>query len=135
MRFGQLDDLGHAMAPSVAITAYRRSPASQLGLHRAEEGENALVTATSRPRFVPIVPLAAATERSTLELLRLPWPFSQIGLLTPEEFLKEAKYRRLSMSDGWLLDRSGSEELHRLGILDPLFRLDLAGGTPNTRST
>ncbi len=111
MRFGQLDDLGHAMAPSVAITAYRRSPASQLGLHRAEEGENALVTATSRPRFVPIVPLAAATERSTLELLRL------------------------SMSDGWLLDRSGSEEPHRLGILDPLFRLDLAGGTPTTRST
>ena len=42
----------------------------------------------------------AGTERSTLDLLGLAWPFSQVGLLTAEEFVKEVQHRRIDMSGG-----------------------------------
>jgi hypothetical protein len=40
----------------------------------------------------------AATSRSSLDLLALPFPFSQVSLLTAEEFLKAATWRRIQNS-------------------------------------
>jgi len=61
----------------------------------------------------------AGTDRSTLDLLGLAWPFSQVGLLTAEEFVKEAQHRRIDMSGGWRLDVSGLQELAGLGVFVP----------------
>jgi hypothetical protein len=76
----------------------------------------------------------AATSRSSLDLLTLHYPFSQVGLLTPENFVREAE-RRYShaMRGRFNLEVAGLEELHRHGILVPLFRVDLTGPDPEQR--
>jgi hypothetical protein len=85
----------------------------------------------NRPRFTTsVVKATAATHRSSLDLLGLPWPFSQTGLLTREDFVREADHRRIRMAGGWRLDVSGLEELHRQGLVVPFFRVDLADGGP-----
>ena len=79
--------------------------------------------------FVIIRRALAATARSSLDLLTLQYPFSQVDLLTPEEFVKEAERRHsYAMSSRLHLDVAVLETLHRHGVLVPLFRVDLAAG-------
>ena len=76
----------------------------------------------------------AATARSSLDLLTLPYPFSQVNLLTPEEFVREAERRHsFGMSSRLHLDVAALEALHRHGVLIPLFRVDLTTGDPQRR--
>jgi hypothetical protein len=72
----------------------------------------------------------AATARTSLDLLALPYPFSQVGLLTAEEIVTAADERRLRMAGGRHLDLSGLEELHRHSILVPMFCVRLGSGDP-----
>lgn len=94
--------------------------------------DNWEVSAPAAVKFLPAVHHALTTDRSSVEILGLPWPFSQIGLLTPEEFVKQAAQRhvRIGGTRGRDLDRSGLEELHRQSIIVPLYRVDLHGGGP-----
>ncbi len=80
-----------------------------------------------------VSPAIAGTLRSSLDLLTLPFPFSQVGLLTVDEFLKAAQQRRIKMWAGWDLDRSGLEDLHRHGVVVPLFCVRLTEGDPAQR--
>ncbi|GAA3260979.1 hypothetical protein ACFO1B_55475 [Dactylosporangium siamense] len=80
-----------------------------------------------RHRLAPPKTIAGA-DRSTLDLLGLAWPFSQVSLLTAEELVREAQNRRINMSGDWKLDVSGLQELHRLGVLVPFYRVDIDGG-------
>lgn len=86
----------------------------------AEERPETLVYPTIRAA-------RAATPRASLDLLGLPYPFSQVGLLTASEFAKLATQRR-SRADRSLppVNEQTLQELHRGGILLPLFRVDLA---------
>jgi hypothetical protein len=73
----------------------------------------------------------AATSRSSLDLLTLRYPFSQVKLLTPENFAKEAERRySYAMRDRLHVDTAILEEVHRHGILVPLFRVDMDAGEP-----
>lgn len=81
--------------------------------------------------FVIIRRAVAATSRSSLDLLTLRYPFSQVNLLTPDEFVKEHERRySFAMRDQHRLDVAALEELHRHGILVPLFRIDLTAADP-----
>jgi hypothetical protein len=74
-----------------------------------------------------------AAARSSLELLSLPYPFSQVGLLTASEFARLAGQRRSRAARRLpQVDEQVLEELHRCGVLVPLFRVDLAP-VPGTR--
>jgi hypothetical protein len=55
--------------------------------------------------------------RSSLDLLKLPYSFSQLELLLGEDFRREASARGLELTDEEL------EALHRARILVPMFRL------------
>ena len=68
------------------------------------------------------IPTAIGTDRSTLDLLTIDWPFSQLPLLNDRDFAKEAEKR------GIRIDSAGLEELHRRGILVPFYRVDLGEG-------
>ena len=88
----------------------------------------------SKMPFVIIRRALAATARSSLDLLTLQYPFSQVDLLTSEEFVKEAERRHsYAMSSRLHLDVAVLETLHRHGILVPLFRIDLNPGDPQRR--
>jgi hypothetical protein len=80
-----------------------------------------------------VQPAIAATLRTSLELLNLPFPFSQLGLLDVDEFLREADERRITMASGWRLNASGLEELHKQGVLVPLYCVRLDDGDPSKR--
>jgi hypothetical protein len=76
----------------------------------------------------------AATLRSSLDLLSLRYPFSQLGLMSADEFAKQAMRRR----NRWTrrlpsINAQVLEELHRYGALIPLLRVDLTEGDPNRR--
>ena len=73
----------------------------------------------------------ATTARTSLDLLELPYPFSQVGLLSASEFAKLATERR-SRADRSSppVNEQTLHELHRGGVLVPLFRVDL---TPTPR--
>ena len=78
-------------------------------------------------KLYPTVRAAGAvTARSSLELLGLPYPFSQVRLLGASEFAKLAMERR-SRADRSLpvINEQTLEDLHRGGVLVPLFRVDL----------
>jgi hypothetical protein len=82
--------------------------------------------------YPTIQPAVAATGRSSLDLLDLPYPFSQVGLLTASDFANLAGQRRSWAMRGLpSLDAQVLEELHRYGVLVPLFRVDL---TPSGRA-
>jgi hypothetical protein len=68
----------------------------------------------------------ASTTRTTLELLDLPFPFSQAPLLDSVRFISEVKQRRITLPGGRDLDQTGLEELHRQGILVPFFCVSIA---------
>ena len=70
----------------------------------------------------------AATSRSSLDLLALPFPFSQVSLLTADEFLKAAKERRIKMWADRDLDITGLEELHKHEVLVPMFCVSISAG-------
>jgi hypothetical protein len=73
------------------------------------------------------------TTRSTLDLLSLPFPFSQLDLLQPSEFIKAAAERRMTMWGQRELDENGLQELHRQQILVPFYCVSIAekpGGEP-----
>ncbi len=70
------------------------------------------------------------TGRSSLDLLSLIYPFSQIGLLSARDFATEAAKRRDRSVQHLPMNEQVLEELHRCGVLAPLFRVELAGGTP-----
>jgi hypothetical protein len=72
----------------------------------------------------------AASSRSTLDLLELPWPFSQVSLLTPQEFARQGEERSIGSGGARGLDVSSLQELHRTGILVPFYRVDIASGNP-----
>lgn len=75
---------------------------------------------------------AAATSRSSLELLGLRFPFSQLGLLSADEFAKQAERRRSKgLRSRPTITTQVLEESHRHGVLIPLFRVDLTESEPS----
>lgn len=85
--------------------------------------------APERPVFPTVRRAEAVTARSSLDLLSLPYPFSQLGLLTASDFAGLAGERRsratLSLPS---INEQVLEELHRCEVLVPLFRVDLTPG-------
>jgi hypothetical protein len=74
------------------------------------------------------------TVRSSLDLLDLPYPFSQVNLLTVREFADMAGKRRGRAGRRLPpVNEQVLEELHRWGVLVPLFRVDLELGRPRHR--
>jgi hypothetical protein len=65
-----------------------------------------------------------------LDLLTLPWPFSQVQLLSANEFVRHVEDRRIGALGGWKLDLSGFEDLHRTGVLVPFYRVRLFDPDP-----
>ncbi|HEV3002089.1 MAG TPA: hypothetical protein VGW75_15205 [Solirubrobacteraceae bacterium] len=61
-------------------------------------------------------PPGAALPRSTVELLDLPFSFTQLPLLTGDKFIRAARERGVHLTDEQL------EGFHRLGLLVPLLR-------------
>ncbi len=85
--------------------------------------------APGRPVFSTVRRADAVTARSSLDLLNLPYPFSQLGLLTASDFAKLAGERRSRAGRSLpSVDEQVLEELHRYGALIPLFRVDLTPG-------
>jgi len=80
---------------------------------------------SAQPEYATVAFAEATTSRSSLELLTLPYPFSQLHLLRVSEFARAADRRRARVT--WHLpsvDALVLEELHRCGVLVPLFRVD-----------
>ena len=85
------------------------------------------VAPAESPSIYPTVRAAGLTTvRSSLDLLELPYPFSQVHLLTVSEFAEMAGKRRGRAGRRLPpVDEQVLEELHRCGVLVPLFRVDL----------
>ena len=80
----------------------------------------------SHPLYSTIRSAEAATVRSSLELLGLAYPFSQVGLLTPSDFARLAEERRGRAGRSLPpVNEQVLEELHYRRVLVPLFRVDL----------
>lgn len=62
---------------------------------------------------------ALMTHRSSIDLLQLNAPFTQLYLLTARDFVREANER------GFRLSVEQLEELHRVGVLKPFYRVEL----------
>ena len=67
----------------------------------------------------------ATTTWSTLELLSLPFPFSQNFLLDANDLPRRVAERRIKMWSDRDLNMSGLEELHRQALLVPCYGVDL----------
>ncbi len=82
------------------------------------------------PEYAAVRGAVAVTARSSLDLLDLPYPFSQLGLLTAAEFAELAGQRRSLAAHMFLprVDAGVLEELHRCEVLIPLLRVDLKPG-------
>src|SRR5262249_22250996 len=90
-------------------------------------GGSVTVAPAESPSIYPTVRASGLTTvRSSLDLLELPYPFSQVHLLTVSEFADMARRRR-GRAGRHLppVDEQVLEELHRWGVLVPLFRVDL----------
>ena len=85
------------------------------------------VAPAESPSVYPTVRAAGLTTvRSSLDLLELPYPFSQVHLLTVSEFADMARKRRGRAGPRLPpVDEQVLEELHRCGVLVPLLRVDL----------
>jgi hypothetical protein len=66
-------------------------------------------------------------DRSTIDLLTLPYPFSQVPLMTEADFCRAAVQRGITLSGRHDLDRSALEELHRHQIIVPFYCVTIAG--------
>lgn len=76
---------------------------------------------SASPRYL-YTTVPGGSARSTLDLLALPLPFTQAGLLGTREFCKEAAKR------GVRLDQAHLEVLHRTRLLVPFFEVSLGPG-------
>jgi hypothetical protein len=79
----------------------------------------------AEPAYASVGLAAVTTLRSSLDLLALDYPFSQLYLLEASEFAKLAEQRRARSA--WHMpsvDALVLEGLHRSGVLVPLFRVD-----------
>ena len=66
-----------------------------------------------QPEYTGVRRAEAVTARSSLDLLNLPYPFSQLGLLTADEFAKLAEQRRCRATRNLpSVDALVLEELH-----------------------
>jgi hypothetical protein len=82
-----------------------------------------------KPVYPSVRRAEATTTRSSLDLLGLPYPFSQLGLLTASDFAKLAEQRRSRAAFSLpRVDEQVLEELHKSGVLVPFFRVDLTPG-------
>lgn len=78
-----------------------------------------------QPEYATVRRAEAITVRSSLDLLGLPYPFSQLDLLTASDFAKLAEQRRCRATRSLpSVDALVLEELHSCGVLVPLFRVD-----------
>ena len=78
------------------------------------------------PLYPTVRPAGLTTARSSLDLLDLPYPFSQVSLLTVSEFADMVRKRRGRAGRRLPpVNEQVLEELHRCGVLVPLFRVDL----------
>jgi hypothetical protein len=84
-----------------------------------------------QPQYSTVQSATAAASRASLDLLELPYPFSQIHLLSARDFAKLADERRNREQRHTLprMDEQVLEELHRTGVLVPLYRVDLDART------
>lgn len=82
------------------------------------------VESASAPAHGPCGPFAA---HSTLEVLRGPWPFSQVHPLDVEDVVRAAEDRRLRLRDGGVVTTFVLEELHQRSLLVPLYRVAPVG--------
>lgn len=82
--------------------------------------------AAGQPELPWVRPAEAAATRSSLDLLELPYPLSQNRPMTVSEFAKFAEQHRIrAMRSLPPVNDQVLEELHRCGVLVPLF-----GSTP-----
>ncbi len=82
--------------------------------------------AESPPIYPTVRAAGLTTARSSLDLLELPYPFSQVHLLTVSEFADMASKRRGRAGRRLPpVNEQVLEELHRCEVLVPLFRVDL----------
>ena len=82
-----------------------------------------------KPLYPTVRAAEAATVRTSLELLGLTYPFSQVGLLTASDFATLAGERRSRAGRSLPpVNEQVLKELHRYGVLVPFFRVDLAPG-------
>lgn len=84
-------------------------------------------TPADQPQYSTVQSAIAAASRASLDLLELPYPFSQIHLLSARDFAKLVDERRSREQRHTLsrMDEQVLEELHRAGVLVPLYRVDL----------
>src|SRR5690348_15358467 len=68
-------------------------------------------------------PSHTGPQRSTVELLGLPWVFTQLKPLTAQDFLKEVRRRNVDLTEPDL------EAMHKKRILVPLLRASRDGRT------
>jgi hypothetical protein len=79
-----------------------------------------------KPEYPDVRRAEGVTARSSLDLLSLPYPFSQVSLLSAGSFASLANERRSRMGRELpSIDEQILEELHRCGVLTPLFRVNL----------
>jgi hypothetical protein len=82
--------------------------------------------AASRLPYPHVRSAEAVTTRSSLDLLGLPYPFSQVSPITASDFARLAGERRSRAGRSLpAVDEQILEELHRCGVLVPFFRVDL----------
>jgi hypothetical protein len=78
-----------------------------------------------QPEYATVGRAEAITVRSSLELLGLPYPFSQLRLLRVSEFVMLAERSRSRAAQNLpSVNALVLEELHHCGVLVPLFRVD-----------
>jgi hypothetical protein len=90
-------------------------------------------TVPTRPVYSTVRRAEAATARSSLDLLSLPYPFSQLGLLTASDFAAERRSRAGRSLPS--INEQILEELHRRGVLVRVFCATLRRFRPRNRHT
>ena len=122
--------IGETTVRSARLSGTRSPTTTRVAASGPNEAQTvaAEVDVTSNVR----IPRAkASSSRSTVELLTLPWPFSQLQLLTAEEFVKETDKQGVAPKS-WRFDDRALED-HRAGVLVPFYRVRLEDPDPDQR--
>jgi hypothetical protein len=91
--------------------------------------EGSVGAVPEQPEYATVHRAEAITARSSLELLALRYPFSQLRLLRVSELAALAEQRRSRTAQHVpSVEALVLEELHRCGVLVPLFRVDPVPG-------